>query len=159
MAQFSIVPFHRIGLALIGHREVNACVVGQFSVSRQLVAVVPISWGKFIQCQLQHFITHKKGDMPSQNAAGRSVYKGDDEGFLFLYSMKVCSSSISMVSTSSGIGAGGSWAAWAFTQLATLWWLTPRCRAIRLRFMPSTYNCTARRRISSLYPTCFGSGV
>ena len=32
VAQFGIVPFHRIGLALVGHRKVNASVVSQLSI-------------------------------------------------------------------------------------------------------------------------------
>jgi hypothetical protein len=38
------------------------------------------------------------------------------------------------------------------------WWI-PRWRAIRRKFIPSTYNCMACLRTSSGYPCSFGLGV
>ena len=62
--------------------------------------------------------------------------------------------------TSEGTGgSSGNASAAAFTQLIAVRWHTPKMRAIRRKFVPSTYIYTACLRICSGYPCGRGPGV
>jgi len=111
VTQFGVVRFDRIGLALVGHGEVDAPIEGQVLIGGQSVGIVPVRLWRVISQFLKQIITDSKSDPTADDAACGAVHEGHDEGFVFLSSMKVCSSSISMVSTSSGRGTGGNRAA------------------------------------------------
>src|SRR5690606_22437369 len=119
-------------------------------IDRRGITVIPVSLWHVIQGTLHRFFIDLEGNCPTEDTPSSPVNEGYNVGFVFLHSMKVWSSSISTPCTSSGCGAGGSWAACALPQFATLCGLTPNWRPVRRRLLPSTYLSTARRRSSSL---------
>jgi hypothetical protein len=111
VTQFGIVSFNGKGLALVPFGKVDSLTIGQVAIDGQIVAVVPIRRGGLIYQFLQPFIANGGRHRPPNDASCGTIYQRYDVGFVFFFSMKVCSSSSSIVSTSSGVGAGGSWAA------------------------------------------------
>ena len=95
-------------------------IVDQGFIGWQCVAVVASSARCLIQDCLKEPLVAFAGDRPPHNAAGRSIHEGYEVDPIFLSPMNVYNSSISIVSTSSGIGGGGNRAAYALTQLAML---------------------------------------
>ena len=95
-------------------------IVDQGFIGWQRIAVVVSSLWRLIQDRLKEPLAAFAGDSPPQNAAGRSIHEGYEVDPVFLSPMNVYNSSISIVSTSSGTGAGGKRAAYALTQLAML---------------------------------------
>ena len=95
-------------------------IVDQRFIGGEGVAVVASSLRRLIQDRLKEPLTAFACDRPTQNAARRSIHEGYEVDAVFLSPMNVYNSSISIVSTSSGTGAGGKRAACALTQLAML---------------------------------------
>ena len=119
MTQLGIIACNGIGLTFVRHGEMETRFIGEFAIGRHLMTVIPPGGRHFIEGFLQQLVTDEARDLPADNTARRSIHKGYDVGFVFLCSMKVCNSSISMVSTWSGCGAGGNCAACACSQLAS----------------------------------------
>ncbi len=120
-----------------------ARVVDQQLIQFPLIAEVLLRRLTLVNDLLQVDRPSLPHDLPADDAASLAIDCGQDVGFVFFSPMKVNSSSNSTVSFSAGWGVAGKLAAWALTQFATLWGLTPRCRPIRRRLLPSTYNCRA----------------
>jgi len=150
MAQLRIITFNRVGIIFAFWNFVAAIVIPKTTISLKTITEIPFGLGCLINHELDGFLGTFPDNHPAQNTTRFAIYDGDDVDPVFLSPIKVNNSSISAFSTLSGTDATGNPSACAFAQLATLWWFTPRWRAIRRRFMPSTYICTAFWRISAL---------
>lgn len=111
MAQVSIRTFYGVGLAFVLHRMMDTRPIQYRLVAFVIVTIVIMSLDTFSQ----HFLKLRTATLfthsPGQNAARRTVHKGQDVNPVFLLAMNVYSSSISTSSTSAGIGASGNRAA------------------------------------------------
>src|SRR5574341_1472683 len=84
VAQFSIVSLDRVGLALVGHWEIESFAVSDCGVGSQLVAVIPIGWRRLVHQFLDKAIADVASDpTPDQTMRG-TVNEGHDECFVFL---------------------------------------------------------------------------
>ena len=111
MAQFSIIPFNRVGIGFALGDFVDDPVIPKAIIGIEGITVVPLGLRGFIDHLLDLFLGSLPDDFEAQKAASQAIYDGDDEDFVFLSPMKVNSSSISASLTSLGTGGSGSWAA------------------------------------------------
>lgn len=86
-------------------------IVNQTAIGREGITEVAVGLRGGVYQLLHHLFSAVVVDCPLDDTSCAAVYVGDEEDLVFFSLTKVNSSSISMVSTSSGKGAGGSWAA------------------------------------------------
>lgn len=77
VTQLGIIPFHRVGLALVVHRlmgaGIDACLI-----EGEAITVVSIGVGAGIEQLLQHRLTPLPDDGPTENLFEKSVIERDD---------------------------------------------------------------------------------
>jgi len=111
VTQLGIIGFDRVGLGFAGRDVVPTRIVDQAVVGFQGVTEVGLSLRSIIQQRLHHLIAAFRAHPPAEDTARGAFDEGDDVDPLFFCSTKVYNSSSSTVSTCSGKGAAGSWAA------------------------------------------------
>lgn len=111
MPQLSIVGFDGIGVAFAFRDCVAAPVIPQAVIGRPGIAVVVFGLGRCVDQRLNGWLRTFPDHLPAQIAAGLPVDQRQDVDPVFLWPMKVNTSSISATWTSSGKGAAGKWAA------------------------------------------------
>lgn len=122
MAEFCVHTFNRKGIRFSFRDTQFLRVINQGWIKRKFITVILFGFGAFInQCLKTDFISLPEYP-PPHHTASFSLYCCDDVDALFLVSMKVKSSSNSIVCRSSGGGVSGNWAAKALTQLITVVW-------------------------------------
>ena len=131
MAKLSIHPFNWKGICFPLRNRKLAGIVDEGWIYRKRIAKILLCLGAGINQVLKAFLVSYPEHTPTDYTSCFSLYSSDYVDAFFLVSMKVKSSSNSIVCSSSGKGASGSWAAKALTQLITLVWWTPKWRAIR----------------------------
>ena len=159
MSQLRIVSLNRKCIPFAIWEMILSSVIPQTSISIIGITEIERGFRRKINQVLKSLSGTTPNDLKAQETASFPVYKGQDIDSVFLLSMKEKTSSNSAIWTSFGVGGFESCSAYFRTQLAIVWWLTPRWRAILLRFIPSTYISMAWRCISIGYPLGFGLGV
>lgn len=109
MAEVGIDCFHRISLLFVGAHLVGRSIV-ESVIARKGIRVILFGLGCPFQTGLQGFGGSCLHDLPTQDAAGVSIYDGEDVDFVFFLPTKVNNSSNSAFFTFSGSGAFGSFA-------------------------------------------------
>lgn len=122
VAQFSVVPLHRIGIGFALRNLISTPVIPQAVISIEGVAIVLLSLGRLVDHALNGGLSAFPNHFPAQITAGLTVYEREDVDPVFLWPIKVNNSSISAVLTSLGTGASGKLAALACTHNETVRW-------------------------------------
>jgi len=120
MTQLGIVGFDRIGIGFANRNLISAKVIPERSIGIEAITEIESCLWRVVHEFLDLLNSTVPDDFPAQNATRKPIYDGDDVDPVFLCSMKVNNSSISAVSTFSGMGAAGSLAEWALTHSATV---------------------------------------
>jgi hypothetical protein len=89
VAQFGVVSFDRVCLALVRHSSINTLAIGDFGVGGELVAVIPMRLWRFVNQFLDQVIADKARDPNAYQTVRGTVNYGHDERFVFFFPMKV----------------------------------------------------------------------
>lgn len=120
VAQFGVVPFHRIGVGFAFRNFISAQVIPQALVGIKGVTEILPGLGRIVYQFLNVWLCALPSHSPTQITARLPVYDRQDVDPVFLLPIKVNNSSISAVLTSWGIGASGKLAALAWTHNDTV---------------------------------------
>ena len=120
VAQLGVVAFDRKCVGFAHRNFVSAPVIPKTIISLECVAVILLGLRRSVDQLLDDCLSAFPDHFPAQITARLSVYEGEDVDPVFLWPIKVKSSSISASFTSSGMGASGKWAAWALTHKETV---------------------------------------
>jgi hypothetical protein len=143
VTQFGIISFDREGIGLCLRDFILTVVIPQAIIGIESITMVAFGFHRLIHHILYLRLSAFPDDFIPQKTARCPIYDRDDVDRLFFSPMKVNNSSISATLTASGTGAGGKLLTFALTHSETVRWWTPKCRAIRRRLIPSTYNSRA----------------
>ena len=122
VAQFSVVPFHRIGVGFAFRNLISAPVIPQSVIGLKCVTVILLGLRRIVNHLLNSWLSALPDDFPAQITARLAVYDRDDVDPVFLWPIKVNNSSISAALTSLGTGTSAKLAALALTHNETVRW-------------------------------------
>jgi hypothetical protein len=148
VAQLGVISFHPVGIGLAFGSFISTPVIPQTVISIKGITVILLGLGRLVYHALNGWLSALPDHFPTQITACLPIYEREDVDPVYFVA-QVNNSSISAVFTSLGTGASGKLAALACSHNETVRWCVPKWRAIRRKFMPSTYICTACLRISS----------
>jgi hypothetical protein len=122
VAQFGVVPFHRIRIGLAFGNLISTPVIPQAVISIKGVTEILLGLRRMVYHLLNSWLSALPDHFPAQITARLPVYNCDDVDPVFLLPIKVNNSSISAVFTSLGTGVSGKLAAAALTHSETVRW-------------------------------------
>ena len=84
MPQLGVLPFHRVGLTLVGQRRVLARVVDEILLGGRLVRVILLGRRRHVEQRLQALWLPVVGHVIGDDAAAGALYLSDEIDPLFL---------------------------------------------------------------------------
>jgi hypothetical protein len=118
--QLGIVSFNRVGIGFTFRNSIPAIVIPQVIIGIKCIAEILFGLGRSINHLLNILLRALPDNFAAQITARLPVYDRDDVDPVFLLPIKVNSSSISAILTSSGTGVSGKLATLALTHSETV---------------------------------------
>ena len=122
VSQFGVICLHRKGVGFAFRNFIAAEVIPQAVIGIKGIAIILLGLGCFVYQLLNVWLNALPDHFPAQITARLPIYDREDVDPVFLWPIKVNSSSISAVFTSLGTGASGRLAALALTHSETVRW-------------------------------------
>ena len=120
VSQLSVIAFDRVGIGFPIRYFIPAEVIPEAVISIKRIAIIAFRLGSLIHHLLDSLLSAFPDYFPAQITACLPIYAREDVDPVFLLPIKVNNSSISASFTSSGKGAAGKLAAWAWIHKETV---------------------------------------
>ena len=122
VAQLGVISFHRVSFGFAFRNFISAQVIPQAVIGIKGVTVILLGLGRIVYQLLNGWQSALPNYFTTQITACLPIYEREDVDPVFLWPIKVNSSSSSAVFTSLGTGASGKLAALALTHSETVRW-------------------------------------